>query len=457
MTAHGEQAWGGPGGRETWIALRESGGDYLRLIDRLTPRHGDLFRLRLGPVPLYVAAGPEPVAEILKAPRDVFRKNPWITREMRTLGPESLAVLDGERWKRHRVGLSGPFRPARLADHEPALHAALADWRAAWRSRGAHPARVEVDAADFTFEVFTRMLLGRPAPGLADRVREALETEIDCLTRRLTSPLPLPRWLPTPNHRRLGRAQRALDASIRELIGCVERGETDGAAAGWLEGYLRDERDAVAARSALRDQAMTLLTAGHQTASFGVAYCLAKAAELPEAAARIRAEADAVLAGRPPTLADLEAMPFVAAFVRETLRLHPVLPVVLRRTAAPWTVLGRTIPSGANVAISLWSAQRDPAHWPEPTRFDPERFLGDAPKGRHPGAFVPFALGARSCLAGDFAFFELCAATADLVQHFELEPEPDWKLAVAPRLALAPVDGVRLRVRPRVRTGEAIP
>lgn len=435
-----------PGLFETIAALRATGTNYLALIDRLQERYGDFFRLRIGGAEFYVVAGPAEIESVLKADRGVFVKNPLITREMKSLGPESIAVCEGAEWQLHRRLTQPPFRPTALAGHTTALADALVDLKSRWDDSSMDVRRIDVDSADFTFSVMTRMMLGEALPEHEARIREGLETEIECLTKRIASPIPMPHWAPTPNQIRLRRAQRALDEAVRDIVQRAESTDARGFAADWLRAYGELDDDHERVRTRVRDQLMTMLTGGHQTASFGLAYCLHQIAADPEVGDRLKREAREVLHGRTPGPGDLAALPFARSVVLESLRLFPVLPVVVRKVAQPFDLGGVELPKGANVAISIWSAHRHPQHWSEPERFDPDRFRKAHTEGRHPGAYLPFSLGARSCLARDFALLELTSAVAYLSQFFTLAPDPDSTLRVVPKLALAPERDVRIRV-----------
>jgi cytochrome P450 len=436
----------GPGLWETLTFLRSVSANYLALIEALQKHYGDLFRLRFGGQDLYVLLNPLDIERVLKADVERFPKNAFVTNEMRSLGPESVAVVGGERWRQHRRVMAPPFRPQALGGYGDVLRGALLALGSRWEEAAGGVRRVDEDAAGFAFNVLTRLMMGREAPEREARIRGALETEIACLSKRLASPIKLPHWAPTPNQIRLRRAQREFDRAVLEVVDQADDPLASGFAADWLRAYQRIEPDPEQARRVVRDQLATVITGGHQTVAFGLAYCLHLIAGHPEVGERLAAESRRVLAGRSPSAADLERLPTSARVVRESLRLYPVLPVVVRKAADAFELRGHPIPAGANVAISIWSAHRHPGFWVEPERFDPDRFTPERAARRHPGAYVPFSLGPRGCLAGDFALFELQAAVAYLCQFFRLEREPASVFEVAPKLALAPVNGVSLRI-----------
>lgn len=450
------RAWPQAGPLDLLRIAARTGPNYLRWIETLQPDLGDLFRMRVGPIDLHVVAAPAQIDEILKAPRDLFVKNPLLTREMRSLGPESIAVLDGERWAAHRRQMAPPFRPAASQTQGHAIQAALEAWGTRLAEHEGSIRAIETETADFTFSALMRMMLGETLPELEAPIREGLEAEIRCLTRRVTGLVRVPDWAPTPNQRALRRARRTLDEAIRVVVARAARPDGGGFASVWLAAHREAGHAPETADEILRDQLMTILTAGHQTAAFGLAYCLWQVAAHPSVEAELVDELQATLDGRSPTLADLDSLPGIDAAVRETLRLYPVLPVILRRSTRPTRLGALELPAGANVALSLWSAHRHPMHWSAPERFDPTRFRGEAARHRHPGAFVPFASGSRNCLAAHFAQAEMRLALAYLLQRFRFELVPEHDYRVEPQLALAPANGIPLRVFARRPSGGSV-
>lgn len=183
----------------------------------------------------------------------------------------------------------------------------------------------------------------------------------------------------------------------------------------------------------VRYQILTFLIAGHETTAGLLALALHYVARDPELAAALRAEVDEVFADGPPTFAAVRSLERVRCVLDETLRLHPTLPFISRGPKEDTLLGGRyLVPRGQPVALLLSAIQRDPEVWPEPLRFDPERFLPERARKRPASAYKPFGVGRRTCLGRSFALVEATLALAMIVKRFEFDDPGPLRLALSP-------------------------
>jgi cytochrome P450 len=165
---------------------------------------------------------------------------------------------------------------------------------------------------------------------------------------------------------------------------------------------------------------------------------------------RLQAEVDAVLPGdRLPGIADVDALPYTRAVVAEAMRLYPPAWIQGRQAKADVEVGGRTIRRGQVVFVSQWVTQRDARWWPDPDRFDPERFTDAQREDRPRWAYFPFGGGSRACVGEAFAWAEAVIATALIARRWNLAPADDGPLLLEPGITLRP--GGRVAVVPRRR------
>ena len=184
----------------------------------------------------------------------------------------------------------------------------------------------------------------------------------------------IPAWLPTPANRRLARNARRFDAIVDELI--AERPIDDDR--GDLLSMLlraRDEHGVAMSRREVRDHVVTLLLAGHETTALALTWAWLLLSTHPEARSALEAELDAVLGGRPPTPADVAALPYTRAVLDETLRLRPPAYATGREAVRETSIDGRRLPKGRVVFVSMSATHRDPRFFPEPDAFRPDRWL----------------------------------------------------------------------------------
>ena len=201
----------------------------------------------------------------------------------------------------------------------------------------------------------------------------------------------------------------------------------------------------------VRDEAMTLMLAGHDTTAAAldwVWYCLAR---FPDVAAGCRQEVSRIVGDREPMAADVPRLPFVEATIKETLRLYPpAIGVFLRQAKSELFMGGYRVRRGSLITLSTFVTQRDPRWFPEPLRFDTERFLAPRAEDIPPGAYFPFGAGPRACIGQSFAMTEITLIVATVLQRCDVSLLPgtsDPKLHV--HLALRPQGKLILRWTPR--------
>ena len=191
----------------------------------------------------------------------------------------------------------------------------------------------------------------------------------------------------------------------------------------------------------LRNEAITMLLAGHETTASALSWTFALLAAHPEAAARVRAEVDDVLGQRTPMLDDLPRLTFTTQAIQETMRLYPSIWAIERRAVSHDVIGGFAIPAGSSVIISPYVLHRHPRFWPDPERFDPSRF--DRPKPSP--AYLPFGAGPRYCVGSEFAMLEARLVVAMVTQAFRLTLVPGHVVAPHPSLTLRVRGGLPMR------------
>jgi cytochrome P450 len=225
----------------------------------------------------------------------------------------------------------------------------------------------------------------------------------------------------------------------------IERRRRSGEARGDLLDALLHELDG----RALRDDVITFLLAGHETTANALVWACWLLGGDPEVAARLRSEIDGALGGRPPTLEDLPRLGYVRMVLDEAMRLYPPVWVVDRNTIADDAIGGHRIRKGTLVMLSQYVTHRHPAFWPEPERFDPERFAPEAAKARPRYAYFPFIGGPRMCIGAQFALTEATLILACLAPRYELTPVPGHPVVPSASVTLRPRHGAPMRVTAR--------
>lgn len=414
-------------------------------------RHGPVFTIRILYANVVFALGPEANHAILVSQADRFGWREGAFRDLIPLLGNGLLTIDGDYHHRARGIVMPAFHREQLAGATELIVAEADRALEAW----APGDRVDVYrwSRELALRVALRALFGLDPDRTPSDVDLAGEWEQalgfygrDYLLQPLRGPgTP---WATMQRARR--RIDRVLHAEIARRRAAGERG------ADLLSLLLdaRDEDGAALTDAEVRDQLMTLLFAGHDTATSTLTFLFHELARRPDVADRLRAEQDEALpGGRAPAFDDVfGGLPELDMAVDETLRLYPPAWVGPRRVLADAELCGVPIPRGAHVNYCSYASHRLPDVFPDPEAFRPERFAPDARSRLPRGAYVPFGAGRRICVGMRFGQLEVKAVATRLLQRFALELEPGHRLEVRQTPTLGPRGGLPMRVRARTET-----
>jgi cytochrome P450 len=233
---------------------------------------------------------------------------------------------------------------------------------------------------------------------------------------------------------RMIRERRAADAPVNDLLSAllqIRDEETDRTA-------LTDEE--------VRDETLTMLMAGHETTAHALTWTWYLLSQHPNAEQKLHAELDIVLRGRMPRIDDLEALPYNRMVFSEAMRLYPPVWIVARRNPNPWSLGSYTFPPGSFIFMSQYLMQRDARFFPDPERFDPERWTPDAMAQRPKYTYFPFGGGARQCIGEGFAWTIGLLVLAAIAQRWRLSLFPNQRIGLEPLITLRPKYGMRMIV-----------
>ncbi|XP_049837545.1 cytochrome P450 4C1-like isoform X2 [Schistocerca gregaria] len=203
----------------------------------------------------------------------------------------------------------------------------------------------------------------------------------------------------------------------------------------------------------LQEEVDTFMFEGHDTTTVGMSWVLILLGHHPGIQERVYSEQKDIFQDDPersPTMQDLHNMKYLEMVIKESLRLYPSVPFIGRKATQDIQIAGYNIPEGTTLTLHIYHAHRDPDHWPDPERFDPDNFLPERVQGRHPFAYVPFSGGPRNCIGQKFAIFEEKTVLSYILRNFRVETvEKLEDLKLIGELVLRPFKGVFLRLTPR--------
>jgi cytochrome P450 len=359
---------------------------------------------------------------------------------------QGLLTSDGDAWLRQRRLMQPAFHRQRIAALGQMMVdetlAALARWQDP-AQRGA-PIAVDQEMMRLTLSIVGKALLSVDLGDEASEFGQAFKQANARFGYENMVSIMLP-WLPTRQNRQYKAAVQTMDRLVYEIIARrrAEPGEHDD-----LLTMLLAARDEETGRGMsdrqLRDEMMTILLAGHETTANALTWTFYLLSQYPEAAARLHAEMDDVLAGRPPGIADLPRLPYTRMVLQEALRLYPPAWSIARRAIEDDELGGYPVPAGSVVHISLYALHRHPRLWDAPDAFRPERFDEAEVEKRHKFAYLPFSAGPRKCIGDQFAMTEGQLILATVAQRFDLALAPHQRIDTAALITLNPKHGMRM-------------
>ncbi|MFD0357732.1 cytochrome P450 [Streptomyces sp. NPDC127110] len=428
--------------------------DPLGFLTRL-PEHGDLVRVRLGPLTALVVCDPALTGHVLRDDRTFDKGGPLYDRAREVAGNGLASCPHGDHRRQRRL-VQPAFLPTRMPGYSEATTARAAETTASWQDGetiDVHAVMQELTARIAVDTLFSTTL---PPDVLAQALGD-LNTTLDGMIVRTVTP-PLLDWLPTPGNRRYHRSRTRLPRTLHHI---VAESRAEGVDRGDLLSMLLTARDPgsgpaeqTLTDAEIIDQIVTFFGAGTDTTSSTLAWALHLLGQHPEIEKRLHVEVDAVLDGRPATHADLPRLELTGRILTETLRLWPPT-WLLTRTCKADTHLGRyPVPAGTTVVFSAYLLHRQAGLYPDPDRFDPDRWAPDHPHPPRREAFLPFGGGARKCIGDRFATSVMVLALATIAARWRLQPLPGARVRPAVSALLSPV-GLRMRATARAATGTA--
>jgi cytochrome P450 len=382
------------------------------------------------------------------------QKSPEMRRVLEPLLGDGLFISGGETWRTRRRIVAPVIHVSRLKQFAPMMVEAAFEARNRW---AALPQPRAIDAlsemAELTAEIICRTLFGRELG--REHARDIVEafTDYQRAAFRLDLPvlLGLPRWFPRWPVPALGRSVRRMFRVIEQIIDAHRRGEaaSEDSAIGLLLNARDEDTGEPLDPVALRNEAVVLFMAGHETTANTLAWTWFILAHTPEVEARLHAELDTVIGARPPTLADVPRLVYTRAILDEVLRLYPPVPFLSREAGQDEEFEGQRIPKGSVIVVSPWLLHRHKKLWDKPDHFIPERFLAGGSGPRSKFAYVPFSIGPRICAGLAFGQTEAILCIAALAQTFRLRMQRGHVVRPICRMTLRPGDELPMTVEPR--------
>ena len=410
--------------------------DRLGLQDRAAAI-GPIARMSLANVPIYMITDADLAHQVLVDDAASYQKSAGL-QFLRPLVGDGLLTAEALPHKRHRKLLAPAFAPKRLHAYGKTMVEETLIQIAGWR--GGKHVDLAAEMMQLTLAIAGRTMFSADVRHDAGAVARGLELGMHAMDENLTSPIQLGYEWPLPRHRKMRKAVKILDEIVFRMIREARAlGQDRGDVLSILllaadeEGGLSDQQ--------VRDEAMTLLLAGHETTANALTWGWFELGRNPAVRAKLEAEVATALQGRTVTTDDLPQLPYTLAVIEETLRLHPPAYVIGREAITDVQVGTHRLPAKSIVVVNIRGIHRRADYYPDPIAFQPERMLADVKKARPRQQYLPFGAGPRVCIGSHFALMEAQLVLATLVQQAKIRPLVSH-LEVEPLVTLRPRGGL---------------
>ena len=409
-----------------------------------------MFRVLWGRV--VIVNEPEGVQWVMATNSANYPKSRASMQMLKPLLGNGLFVSEGALWTRQRRIAAPAAHGNRLAGYSDVIIEEGRNFAEAWRKL---PPGTELDMTEaftlLTAEIISRLMFGYRLGAQVNTLYEAfVQYQASHGRMHLSELIGVPDWFPRPSMFNARRAVKKFDGVLHAIIeaGRDANGEIPENLIQMLVNY-RDDKGQPMNPRLIRDEVASIFLAGHETTAITLSWAFYLLDQHPETAARLHTELDAVLGGRTPAFADVPKLVFTRAVIDETLRLYPPVHVFSKQAVADDVILGHKVPAGSFVTVSSWVLHRHELYWREPNRFDPDRFLPNAPDAIHPYAYIPFGAGSRVCLGKHLGILEAVLLLAIIAQSFRLKLRPGHPAEPVGRMTLRPDGGMPMSVEPR--------
>ena len=408
----------------------------LQTLEECQARYGDVFSYRLPYEGRWVfLSDPDAIKQVFTGDPRLLHAGEANIVLLPVLGEHSVLLLDEPEHMKERKLMLPPFHGKRMKAYGDLMTEIAAEEIERWPTD--RPMRMRPRMQAMTLEIILRAVFGVDEGERLNRLRDQLRRTLSLLShpRRaifmvMLGPKRLRRF--PPFRRQMERIDRLLYEEISARRDAPDLAERDDILSLLLLARHEDGRQM--SDSELRDELMTLLVAGHETTATGLSWAIELLSRHPAELARLE---DDVSGG---------GGDYLDAVIKETLRLRPVIALVLRRLVEPMEIGGRLLPAGVSVAPSIYLVHRRPDIYPEPERFRPERFI-ERPAGTY--TWIPFGGGVRRCLGGAFAEFEMSVVLRELVARRRLQPVGGPEHSVRSTITNVPSRGAEVLAAPR--------
>ncbi|PCJ88191.1 MAG: cytochrome P450 [Flavobacteriales bacterium] len=423
----------------------------LGFVQKYRPQYGNYFRADTIAQDICFITDPDGVKHVLQENNRNYTKSFGYEILKMFLG-EGLLTSEGDFWRKQRRLAQPAFHKERLAKITKEMAASAEQMSENWEKLSENGKAVNVlhQMNEITLDIVAKSLFGADVGANLEDIRNAITITNEYAMKRIVQLVRLPLWIPTPAIRKYNKAARKLNDII---FGIIEKRRKNQAEhpdlLSMLMAAVDEETNEGMDDQQLRDEAMTIFIAGHETtaiALFWIWYLLAKH---PEVEKKLHEELSAVLGDQQPSYEHIPRLKYTRQVIDESMRLYPPAWMVGRRPIKDDVIGGYQVPKGINVLMCTFDIHRHPDYWENPEEFNPERFSEENVKKIKKYAYFPFGGGPRLCIGNNFALMEAQIIVATLAQKFKLKLASEKHPEMEPLITLRPKGEIEMVIEKR--------
>ncbi len=418
--------------------------DPLGFLKRTADKYGDIAYYRLGPLHAFLVNEPESIRQVLVTNQNNFTKSRALQRAKVMLG-EGLLTSEGDFHLRQRRLVQPAFHRPRLIGYAQVMTEYAMRTRESWHA--GEVLDVSSEMMRLTLAVVGKTLFSADVEAEAVEIGEALTAVLKMFDFLMMPFSEYLEKLPLPSVRRFEKGRARLDQTIFGIIAERRRsGEDCGDLLSMLLLAQDEEGGGGMSDRQVRDEALTLFLAGHETTAQALTWSWYLLSQNPECERKMHQEIQSVLGDREPSFEDLPQLRYTEMVLAESMRLYPPAWGVGRKAIEACEIGGYELPPGGIAIMSPYVMHRDPRWFPEPDRFDPERWIPEARDARPKFSYFPFGGGSRLCIGERFAWIEGTLMLATIAQKWRLRLVPGHRVEPLPLITLRSKYGMKMRV-----------
>ncbi len=438
----------------------------IKLLMRVAQEYGRIAHIRFGWAHAFLLSDPELIKDVLVTHHQYFIKSRGLQVAKRLLG-EGLLTSEFEFHHKQRRLIQPAFHHSRIATYASTMAEYAERMSGQWLRSGLEGKSLDIhrEMMRLTLAIVAKTLFNADVEAEAKDVGEALTQVMENFSR-LTNPLsPILDRLPLPSNKKFEEAKSKLDSIVYRMIEEHKREEKENKGssnknedllsmllAAYEDSNGGNNREMTATQ--VRDEAMTLFLAGHETTANALTWTWYLLSLNPQAETRLHEELHSVLGGRTPTFDDVPKLEYTNMVITESMRLYPPAWILGRQPIKDYLAYGRyNIPAGSTVLMSQYVMHRQPDFFSDPESFKPERWTAEFKASLPKYCYFPFGAGPRSCIGEPFAWMEMILVLATIAQRWQLRHVPSHRVELLPRITLRPKYGMEMILERRGKTG----